>query len=354
MDVKITYGIEFEDAEVEEEDEDEDAPPNIGTLLNTESLKEIINLPTEEDELDDISQLYSFFVYWFDDRVVFTLDEMDGFDASKSFKQSYENLDEVLSMFEGFKHDFMEISENETASSFEVASHLDTVEEFIEQKIALMVWKDTKPLKYLNGRYKQKKVEPIVIEEYSNQDYLTAREVMRKLRISDQTLANWRRSSLIDFKKISNRKYLYMVESVNQIFENGVDTSGIANVPEQKVTPTPQTKPKALNYKAEVIALLKPIAFKIPEYKYQKQNFFLNFGNVGIASSPQVMISDDFQLVDFIKKTVLKETPEELYQYLMEIRNDGKEPRIDTSKKIQTGFSKFYLNKLFDKEMVSN
>ncbi len=354
IDVKITYGIEFETEEVDvEEDGLPPAPKTIGTLLNTDSYATIMSAVKESEELSDIDDPeYSFYVYWFEDRVVFNLEEMDGFDTSCSFRQSFDNLDEVMSLFEGFKHDFMEIIVDETESTFAVASNLNEVKEFIETKLTMMVWKDTKPLKYLNGRFKQKKVDSIETVAV-NYDYLTAGEVMRKLRISDQTLANWRRCGLIDFKKISNRKYLYVVESVNNIFENGVDTSGVVNVVEQQVSVTQPTTKKQIDYKVEILKLLKPIAFKVPEYKYQKQNFFLNFGNIGFSSSPQVMINDDFQLIDFIKKTVIKETPQELYEYLIEIRKNGKEPRIDTSRKIQSGFSKFYLNRLLDKELVA-
>lgn len=352
LDVKITYGIEFE---IEEHNEDNiPTAEEMGTLINTDSYDSIIQAVKESDEPTDLYEgKYTFYVYWFEDKVVFNLYEMDGFDASCSFRQTFDNLDEVMSLFEGLKHDFMEIITDETESSFAVTTNLTEVKEFIELKISLMQWKDTKPIKYLNGRFKQKKIDSTELV-LPNHDYLTASEVMKKLRISDQTLANWRRCGLIDFKKISNRKYLYVPESVNSIFENGIDTTGVVTVVEQKQTISQRIeKPKQINYKDEILKILKPFAFKIPEYKYQKQNFFLNFGNVGISSSPQVMINDDFQLVDFIKKNVLKETPEELYEYLVTITQNGEEPRIDTSRKIQSGFSKFYLNKLFDKELVS-
>ena len=354
LDVKITYGIEFETKEVDlEEDGLPPAPKTTGTLLNTDSYSTIMSAVKESEELSDVPDSpYSFYVYWFEDRVVFNLDEMDGFDTSCSFRQSFENLDEVMALFEGFKHDFMEIIDDKTDSSFSVTSNLKEVKEFIELKLSLMGWKDTKPLKYLNGRFKQKKVDPVETVAIGH-DYLTASEVMRKLRISDQTLANWRRCGLIDFKKISNRKYLYVIESVNNIFENGVDTSGVVNIKETKTPLHTPSKPKQINYEEEILNLLKPYAFKIPEYKYQKQNFFLNFGNIGISSSPQVMINNQFQLIDFIKKNVIKETPQDLYEYLLETICGGNEPRIDTSRKIQPEFSRFYLNKLYDRSIVS-
>ena len=354
LDVKITYGIEFEEDHRPTKKVEPSNPQNIGSLLNTETISEIMS-EVEEIEVDLDTPMYSFYVYWFDNNVTFNLEEMTDFDPSSSFIQTFENLDEVMSVFEGFKHDFMEIIDTETESSFSITTNLESVREFIETKISMLDWKSTQAIKYLNGRFKQKKVDTVVVTDYISGDYFTAREVMKKLRISDQTLANWRRCGLIEFKKISNRKYLYMVDNVNDIFENGVDTTGVVNITESATAAnlyTP-TKPKQINYEDEILNILKPIAFKIPEYKYQKQNFFLNFGNVGISSSPQVMINNQFQLVDFIKKSVIKSTPQELYEYLISVFGSGNEPRIDTSKRIQPEFSRFYLNKLYDKSIVS-
>jgi hypothetical protein len=352
LDVKIVYGIEFEEDRQSHTSKKIETPKNIGSLLNTKVISEIIEQPPVLEEIQP--PLYSFYVYWFENSVVFNLEEMTNFEPASSFIQTFENLDEVMSVFEGFKHDFMEIIDEETASSFTITAQLEAVKEYIENKITSMPWKSTQAIKYLNGRFKQNKVDIVSMPLGVEGDYFTAREVMKKLRISDQTLANWRRCGLIDFRKISNRKYLYVIDSVNDIFENGVDTTGVVTLTETSIVPALYTPtPKQINYKEEILNILKPIAFKIPEYKYQKQNFFLNFGNVGISSSPQVMINNDFQLVDFIKKSVIKDTPQEVYEYLITVFGEGKEPRIDSSKRIQPEFSKFYLNKLYDKAMVS-
>lgn len=353
LDVRITYGIEFEEEHrTPLKVEKTELPTNIGTLLNTDAIPAIVAESIVEDDLD--IPMYSLYVYWFDTAVTFNLNEMSDYDPTTSFVQRFENMDEVISVFEGFKHDFMELIDSEDESSFTITSNLNFVKDYIETKIEMMVWKSTQPIKYLNGRFRKKQVEPIVETSYVSGDYMTAKEVMKKLRISDQTLANWRRCNLIEFKKISNRKYLYTVDGVNDIFENGVDTTGVVTISENTANLyTPTQQPKQINYEQEILNILKPLAFKIPEYKYQKQNFFLNFGNIGISSSPQVMINNQFQLVDFIKKSVIKETPQELYEYLVFVFGSGKEPRVDTSKKIQPEFSKFYLNKLYDKNMLS-
>lgn len=362
--VQITFGIEFDETEDDEEEYEAEEPTELpkptshGTELNSEMISSIV-ADTEPDPIIEAepefeNTKYSVFVLWYSNKVVITMgDEAEaGYDESKSFKQSFDNLDEAMALFEGFKHDFMEILDNETDLSFDVDKHLEMVHQFIENKILMMEWKDTQSIKYMNGRYRQHKVESEKTNPMEDHDFLTAKEVMKLLRISDQTLANWRRNNLIDYKKISNRKYLYVVDSVNDIFENGVDTEGVSNV----VTITPavaSAQIKKIVYEDEIMKMLKPLAFKIPEYKLSKQNFFLNFGNVGLSSSPQAMINDNFQLVDVIKKNVIFETPKEVYEYLVGLFSDGKEPRLDTSKKILSGYSKFYLNKLYDGDLVS-
>lgn len=367
MDVKITFGIEFEEEKeneeifeepepiftkqtktIETEDEKVSYDFNPPMELNINTLNDIINDEDEEENID-INTKYSLFIYWTHNSVILSVEELSlaEYDKSKSFKQQFDNIDETLSLFEGFKHDFMELINDETETMFMINDHLTIIQQFIENKILMMEWKDTSSIKYFNGKYRQNKVK--VNNEIIENDYLTAKEVMKKLRISDQTLANWRRNNLIDFRKISSRKYLYLNESVNEIFENGVDTSGISNNTVEPEIVSAQIK--KINYETEIIKLLHPISFKIPEYKFNKQNFFLNFGNVNIVSSPQVMINNNFQLIDYIKKTVIYETPKELYEYLIKIFKEGKEPRIDTSKKIQSEFSQFYLNKLYKKEL---
>jgi hypothetical protein len=87
--------------------------------------------------------------------------------------------------------------------------------------------------------------------------------------------------------------------------------------------------------------------------QYKAQNFFLNFGNINISSSPQVMLNNDFKLVDVIKKNVILDNSKDVYDYLVNLFKDGKQPRIDTSKKMLNEYSKFYLNNLHDESFVS-
>jgi hypothetical protein len=348
FDVSVTFGIEFEN-------NDEDDEPIPSGLTLTEKIVSDIIADTEPDELIDeefTETTYDLYVYWFYEKVILSLNDIDyneGYDDTKSFKQSFKNFDEAIALFEGFKHDFMEIISEETETMFTINEHLLMVHEFIENKIILMEWKESQPIKYFNGKYRQKRTEKV--ENFEEFDYLTAKEVMKKFRISDQTLANWRKNNLIDFRKISNRKYLYLVDSVNEIFENGIDTTGVGNTPTMPRIVSAQVK--KIHYEEEIVKMLQPLAFKVPEYKFKKQNYFLNFGNNGLVTSPQVMINNDYQLVDFIKKSIIKNTPKELYEYLVKMFDDGREPAIDTSKKIQSDYSNFYLNKLYDKNLIA-
>jgi hypothetical protein len=276
-----------------------------------------------------------------DDEIVISLDRIDGkFNKNKSFKQTYANFDEAAAVFYGFKYDLMEIIVSETDKMIVVKSHFDEVIKLFEQKLLLMVWKDVVSMHNGNGKIKYMGGVD-VLNDGDKHEYLTAPEVMKKLRISDQTLANWRKNNQVDFKKISNRKFLYSMQSINDIFENGIIEKNVI-----KTTNNKNTKDDT-NYELKIHTLLRPLTFKVPEFKYKKQNFFLNFGNIGITSSPQVMINNNYQLVDFIKKTVICEDSKDLYFYLENIFKDGREPRIDTSKNIPSEFSKFYLNKLY-------
>lgn len=341
--VKITYGIEFEDENIE--------PTTAYAEMPAENTDHTQNFLIDEKTVDNYSQqVYSLGIYRFDTGVTISLVEKSGYDSSRSFIQHFENLDEIMSVFEGLKHDFMELIDSEDDCSFTITNNLYEVNTYIEAKFSLMMWKNIQKIKYINGRYK--KIELPDRVEYETGEYMTASEVIKKLRISDQTLANWRRSGLIEFKKISNRKYLYITDNINHIFKNGIDSSGVTTKPKTH-TIDKLEKTNLINYEYEILKILRPFAFKIPEYKYRQQNFFLNFGNVGISSSPQVMINNEFQLIDFIKKSVIKETPQQLYEYLLDVFRSGKEPRVDTSRKIQPEFSKLYLNKLYDKNYLS-
>ena len=351
-DIQITFGIEFCEDEIFEE-----IPVVVNNSISTDSLMDssVLKSVIESNDIIDFeNQKYEIYFLYYPDKIFITMNEpLDNkYDSSKSFKQTFNNFDECLAVFDGFRQDFMEIIENDDESSLIIKEYLEILQTFIENKILMMNWKDVQNIKYLNGRFRENKIDTHSSEIYTDTDYMTAREVMKLLRISDQTLSNWRKNNLIDYKKISNRKYLYSMDNVQDIFENGVDTSGINNS-NLELSPGPINQIKQIDYNAEITKILKPLAFKIPAYKYKVQNFFLNFGNINISSSPQVMLNNDFNLVDVIKKNVILDNPKDVYDYLVNIFKDGKQPRIDTSKKILNDYSKFYLNNLHDESFVS-
>jgi len=338
--LKFKYGIEFE----ENKNEDE-----------TEILVEnnIPNIPTELQFT--IEKKYQITLLMFPNSIIITMGDFSDKSAilEKSFSVKFENFDEAMSFYEALKYDTMEINSEIDETTFSIDIYIDEVLKLIKTKIQLMSWKDLENIIYFDGsRYEEfisMDTQPNIDEiKYENYDMMfTAKEVMKKLRISDQTLANWRRNELIKYKKISNRKYLYFADNIHNIFENGVDTTKINNQSNvNTLNSISQKKSADVDYKNEIIRLLTPLVYKIPEYKLKKQFFFFNFGNIGLQSSPQVMINNNYQLVDYIKKTILKDSEEEVFKYLKNIMDDGKEPRIDTSKKIQPEFSYFYLNNL--------
>jgi len=297
-----------------------------------------------EDIIDEYPT-YNVYVYHIDNRSInISLDKLNIIHSkTKSFFISFENFDEAISIFEGLRYDLIELI-TETGDRHFTVRYLDIVRDFIETKITLLSWKNIPQLTCITGSKKYTtKVEQNNKDNFDEKEYLTASEVLKKLRISDQTLAKWRRNGQIKFKQISTRKYLYHVDIIANILDNGIGIQENFEKPAEKIV---ENIKKEINYEEEVLKLLHIFIFKVPEYKYNQQNFFLNFGNVGITSSPQVMINNNCQLVDYIKKTVICADAKELSEYLNNIFNDNKTPTIDTSKMVQQGFDKFYLNNL--------
>ena len=267
-------------------------------------------------------------------------------DKLKSFTIEFENFDEMSSMFESIKYDTMEIYEEYSVGIAIPKRWKDKVLRLLEAKIVLSDWRSFTNIKNMNGHKKVK----IEINEI-NHDMLTSKEVCKMLMISDQTLANWRKLGILDFKKISPRKYLYPLEQIKEIQKNGIE------LPEKNKTKTKKKKlPTSLptrikenntiDYKKKITEWVRMFSYEITEQKYKKQNFFLNFGNIGFKSSPLVMINDDFQLVDYIKKEIIFDNEKDLWNYLDSLKDIAR-PRIDTSKKIYSGYANLYLNKLY-------
>lgn len=206
------------------------------------------------------------------------------------------------------------------------------------------------------------------ILDFTSRKTFSSDEVCKLLGIDRQLLSYWRKSNKIKFKKLSDKKFIYQKNHVFELLENmmiedkikdkdlSLNQNNIVQPPKlnkkieklkasinNNVTETQDITP---HYDILITNWIKSFTHKIIEYKYDKQKFFLNFGNLGFISSPQVMINDNFQLVDYIKKKVIKSTPEETWEYLNSLKNLNLQPRIDSSKLYNDGYKKLYLNNL--------
>lgn len=214
-----------------------------------------------------------------------------------------------------------------------------------------IIYMDTKPSMQVDGK-----------------KFLSSTEVCKLMTISRQKLSYWRKNNFIKYKKISDRKYVYSSNQISQLMED-VLLNNLIPKKEPNVIKYEQPIIKKesrldrlkktfeidlleapfeenIDYNTKIKEWVDFYSNKIPKHKFTNQHFFLNFGNIGFVSSPHVMINDDLQLVDFIKGTIIKNSPSELLEYLNNLTETGKEPRIDTSKKIYQGYSKFYLRKI--------
>ena len=193
----------------------------------------------------------------------------------------------------------------------------------------------------------------------------TSDEVCKLLGVDRQKLAYWRKTKKIKFKKISDKKFIYQRSHVYNLLENMMieneikekdmvkqkdfNKSNLTKVNKRlEKLKTTKLEMEKLKYEDLIIDWIKSFTYKIADHKYNRQKFFLNFGNVGISSSPQVMINDNFQLVDFIKRRVIKSTPQETWEYIEMLKNENISPRIDSSKSYYDGYKRFYLNNLRD------
>jgi hypothetical protein len=202
--------------------------------------------------------------------------------------------------------------------------------------------------------------------DYGTRKTFTSDEVCKLLGIDRQKLAYWRKTKKIKFKKLSDKKFTYPKGHVYELLENMMIEDKIKDKDETQIISIPQPakvnkrlerlkaaqkeeiNSQNLDYTNLIMKWVKAYTHKIVEHKYNRQKFFLNFGNVGITSSPQVMINDKFQLVDFIKKKIIKETPEETWDYLVGLKEKDISPRIDSSKAYNDGYKTLYLNNLRD------
>jgi hypothetical protein len=171
---------------------------------------------------------------------------------------------------------------------------------------------------------------------------LNSKEVCQTLGISKQLLLYWRKTNKIKFKVMTNKNIRYEKEHIQELLTTRLRLN----------QPSKQTITKK-SVETEIKNWIRAFSYKIAEQKYSKQLFFLNFGNVGIVSSPQVMISDDFKLVDVIHGITLIEDSTKVLNYLNSLSDKSLKPLIDTSKEYYEGFGTIYLNKLYSERLSS-
>lgn len=257
----------------------------------------------------------------------------------------FTDSEECNNMFESIRLDIPHTKKSEKIIQIQ-EDFLDTVTKLIKVKINLKS-------KYINFKLISLQSNKVIDFGVETSKF-NSNEVCEILNISRQTLSNWRKYKKIDFEKISDRKYLYPQKEVQKILENKLIITPLVESSQKSLyNPEIKTKKRKLpttiniNYKDKIIDWVRTFSYHIAEIKYKKQNFFLNFGNVGFTSSPHVMITNDFKLYDYIKKNVIIDNEKELWEYLNNLTKNGEKPIIDTSKKIYPGFSDLYLNKLF-------
>jgi len=208
-------------------------------------------------------------------------------------------------------------------------------------KQTLSIWRKENKIKFIKKSnrifvYNRTNVMKI-LDAKTNNITLDSSEVCEILQISKQLLMYWRRTNKIKFDRISNRNIQYDKSVVQEL----LNTKLLMGSHEIKGK-VKETK----NIELEIIEWVTAYSYKISEQKYAKQLFFLNFGNVDIISSPQVMISNNYKLVDVINDKVLIANPTDLIVYLRGLTDKSMNPLIDTSKQYYPGFRHLYLNKL--------
>ncbi len=191
-----------------------------------------------------------------------------------------------------------------------------------------------------------------VINFGSNTTKLSSTEVCELLNISKQTLSYWRKANKIRSIKKSERVFEYNQSDIQNMMLDMLTMETL--YVNKDLKPLQKVSKKSTKYEDNITEWIKTYTHKVTEQKYKKQYFFLNFGNIGITSSPQVMITDDFKLFDYINNKEIISNSEDLWLYLLDLDEQSLKPTIDTSKHIYQGYSKLYLNKLFEGRKVFN
>ena len=275
----------------------------------------------EDSSQKSINHFFYFLVYKDNDAEIGKTDTLD----SKRFSDKniittdsivikFSDSDECHNMFESTKLDIPHTKKSKKKIAVK-NEYLPNLTKLIKVKINIK--SEYLDLKLIS--LQSNKVIDFGIETSS----FTSSEVCELLNISRQTLSNWRKYKRISFEKVSDRNYLYPQKEVQHILENRLITEPlIESSPKSLSVPKVESKKRklptslAVDYKEKIIEWVRAFSYHITEIKYKKQNFFLNFGNVGFVSSPHVMITDNFELYDYIKKNVIIDNEKELWEYL--------------------------------------
>jgi len=210
-------------------------------------------------------------------------------------------------------------------------------------KQTLSIWRKTNKLKYIKKSeriFLYKKVNVMkLMDNKPDLNAFNSSEVCEILQISKQLLMYWRSTKKIKFTTNYKRKIVYDKGHVQDLLTTKLLLSSTKSI---------NSKEKTSNgVEQDIIDWVTVFSHQVTEQKYTKQLFFLNFGKIDITSSPQVMISDEYKLVDVINDNIIIENPSELLIYLKTLNNKSLKPLIDTSKQYYEGFTALYLNKLF-------
>lgn len=261
-----------------------------------------------------------------------------GIDKDKSVIIQFEDKIKCENMIKSMQLDVEHINNVVAYKDMEDASKL--------LKIKINIKSKSSTIKLISLKHNK------VINFGSDTTKLSSAEVCELLNISKQTLSYWRKANKIACVKKSERVFEYDQRVIQDILMDMLTTESLYLTEKPKVKSN-RVK-SSIKYEEKIEEWVKRYTHKVTSQKYKKQFYFLNFGNIGIKSSPQVMITDDYKLVDFINNKEIIDNTKELWDYLVDLDNNSLQPMIDTSSQYYQGFSDLYLNKLFEERKVFN
>lgn len=178
--------------------------------------------------------------------------------------------------------------------------------------------------------------------------YLNSEETLKLLNIDRFKLAYLRKIKAIKFKQISPKKIIYPLANILEfgIYDKNIDDVDVCETSIKVIGPEDKIKiHNQIDVPQIVIDFLKIHKNKVPPYKLAGQNYFLNFANKGVESSPQVMLNDELDLVDLVSNEILVDR-NAITQYIDLLIKENINPVIELSKKVIPGFKKYYLNNI--------